>query len=262
MAISPGKLEWHHLLLWGPPVQPARYSAFDWCHSLCQFGGSLRAKVALCHMANWVLQMFNNSYLPSSVVFEIYPTVIISLLWGHEWSKKCILVRSDNLKVVHVINKGRSNSATIMPFMCCLAWLSITHQFIFHVEHIPGYCNAIADSLSSFSFQTFRALAPYAEMDPAPIPPFSATVFCMWIPPSMSSSSSQKVTLNSAAPCTLSSYRTAWCSFRDLHQKFNLHFPTFNIATLSGFVSYAHQCLDFKIPTFKMYLSGINFLSN
>lgn len=56
-------------------------------------------------------------FLPSSAVFEIYPVVISALLWGHKWSKRSILIHSDNLTVAHIINKGQSNSPSIMPLM-------------------------------------------------------------------------------------------------------------------------------------------------
>ena len=112
----------------------------------------------------------------SSALWELYPVVIAALLWGHERTRRVILIHSDNSAVVHMINKGRSKSLTLMPFLLRLTWHSIKHQFILRAIHIPGHSNAIADSLSRFQFQKFKALAPQAEPHPTPIPPFSDSI--------------------------------------------------------------------------------------
>lgn len=107
---------------------------------------------------------------------ELYPIIIAAILWGHEWSKKCILIHSDNAAVVDIINKGRSRSPVITQFLRRLTLISAQKQFIMRAAHIPGYKNAIADSLSRFSFQKFRRLAPESDILPTPVPPFSATI--------------------------------------------------------------------------------------
>ncbi|XP_029912530.1 uncharacterized protein LOC115362654 [Myripristis murdjan] len=109
---------------------------------------------------------FGGFYDPSSAI-----------LWGHEWSRKSILLYSDNQAVVDIINKGRSNSPSIMPFMRRLTWHSVTYQYILRAAHVPGHFNAIADSLSRFSFQKFRSLVPHADNYPTPVPPYSALIF-------------------------------------------------------------------------------------
>ncbi|XP_053170466.1 uncharacterized protein LOC128354229 [Scomber japonicus] len=131
--------------------------------------------------SSWPPEITNNCEVASSALFEIYPIVAAAVLWGHEWSTKSILIHSDNLSVVDIINKGRSNSNSIMPFMRRLTWHSVTHQYILRAAHIPGHHNAIADSLSRFLFQKFRNLfrnlAPNADPMPTPVPPYSALTF-------------------------------------------------------------------------------------
>ncbi|XP_075958907.1 uncharacterized protein LOC142960863 [Anarhichas minor] len=118
-----------------------------------------------------------SSLTPSSAISEMYPIVVAAILWGHEWSKKTIAVYSDNSAVVDIINKGRSHCLEIMMFMRRLTMVSAQHQFIIRASHIPGHYNSIADSLSRFSFQKFRRLAPTSDPVPTPVPPFSATIF-------------------------------------------------------------------------------------
>ena len=114
---------------------------------------------------------------PSSALHELFPIVVAAILWGHEWSQRSILIHSDNQGTVDIINKGRSNSPCIMPFLRRLIWTSVTHQFIIRAAHIPGHHNLISDSLSRLSFQKFRQLAPDADLHPTPVPQFSRTIF-------------------------------------------------------------------------------------
>ncbi len=169
-----------------------------------------------------------------------YPMVIATLPWGHEWSGKSILVRSDNLAVVDILNKGRSNSPAVMPFIRRLTWISVTHQFILRIEHIPGYYNAIAYSLFFFFFSDIQKIGSSCRVISNP----GTSIFChniLHVNPSISELIviCQEAVLNSIAASTLSSYWTTWCSFRSFHEKFNLCFPSFDIATLSSFISHA-----------------------
>ncbi|XP_016519228.1 uncharacterized protein LOC103155683, partial [Poecilia formosa] len=141
------------------------------------FGGYYKGK---WFADKWPLEfqsLQNASGSPSSALFELYPIVIAAILWGHEWSKKSILIHSDSTAVVEIINKGRSRSPEIMQFMPRLTLVSAQHQFLIQAAHIPGSKICIADALSRFSFQKFRLLAPDAEARSTPAPPFSSTIF-------------------------------------------------------------------------------------
>ncbi len=113
----------------------------------------------------------------SSALFELYPLVIAAFLWGKNWTSSSILVHCDNEATVHCINKGRSHSLALMPLLRRLIWISACDQFIITAKHIPGSKNLIADSLSRFMFQKFRALAPEANPSPTPVPHYSQLVF-------------------------------------------------------------------------------------
>ena len=113
----------------------------------------------------------------SSALYELYPIVIAATLWGSEWTSQSILIHTDNLATVHIINKGRSSSLPIMSLLRRLTWLSVTHQFLLRAAHVPGHHNSIADSLSRFLFQKFKTLAPHSDPHPVPVPPFSDIIF-------------------------------------------------------------------------------------
>ncbi len=76
--------------------------------------------------------------------------VVAAFLWGNEWASKCILVHCDNEAVVQCVNKGRSHSPALTPFLRRLIWISACDQFIIIAKHVAGSENRIADSLSRF----------------------------------------------------------------------------------------------------------------
>ncbi len=84
----------------------------------------------------------------SSSLAELYPLVVAAFLWGNEWSSKCILVLCDNEAVVQCVNKGRSHSPALTPFLRRLKWISACDQYVKVAKHVAGSENQIADSLS------------------------------------------------------------------------------------------------------------------
>ena len=127
--------------------------------------------------ASWPIQITS---LPqssrSSALFEMYPIVIACLLWGSSWTKKQIVVMSDNMTVVHIINKGRSSNAFINRMCRRVTWTSIMNNFQLKAAHVPGVNNKAADCLSRFEFQAFHQLCPQAREASLPCPPFQAVV--------------------------------------------------------------------------------------
>ncbi|XP_069011392.1 uncharacterized protein [Embiotoca jacksoni] len=72
---------------------------------------------------------------------------------------------------------------------------------------------------------------------------------------------SQRTIIVSLTPSALSTSWMAWNSFCFFYTTFNLQFPSFDVASVCSFISCAHSTLHIKIPTTKVYLSGINFFS-
>ena len=101
----------------------------------------------------------------SMALCELYPIVMACILWGHTWSRKRILFHCDNLGTAEIITKGRSKIKTIMTLMRKLTYHSAMNNYVIH---IAGVHNNIADALSRFQMQKFRALAPHAALLPVP----------------------------------------------------------------------------------------------
>ncbi len=125
----------------------------------------------------WPKEMLNlPSACKSTALFELYPIVVASLLWGSKWSRKQIVVLCDNEATVNMINKGRSKTPAINRFLRRLTWTCVTGNFIMRAVYIPGHDNSIADALSRFKFQKFKTLCPNAKPSGLPCPPFSQIV--------------------------------------------------------------------------------------
>ncbi|KAK0153585.1 hypothetical protein N1851_004634 [Merluccius polli] len=91
-----------------------------WLQLLCNWNG-----ISLFY--NYFLSTPEDVAHPSDhspALWELYPIVILALLWGHKQIKqsqgRAILIHFDNLPTVHIINKCRSSGLSIMPFLSCL----------------------------------------------------------------------------------------------------------------------------------------------
>ena len=87
---------------------------------------------------------------------------------GRTWSGKRILMWCDNQSVVAIINLKHSKSPRIMDLVHSI---TLINNFTISATQILGLDNAIADSLSRFQIDHFRALAPTASLTPCLIPP-------------------------------------------------------------------------------------------
>jgi hypothetical protein len=128
--------------------------------------------------STWPIDPEYSADLSVSIAFqELYPIVVSAILWGHSWSRKRIVFRSDNMATVCILNKGRSKCPVIMKLMRRLVLLAGNFSFAFYAEHICGVKNTIADSLSRQQFRRFRQLAPNAAEFPLPCPEPSSVMF-------------------------------------------------------------------------------------
>ncbi|XP_062249448.1 uncharacterized protein LOC133958576 [Platichthys flesus] len=117
-----------------------------------------------------------NDQSKSTALYELYPIVVACILWGNSWARKQITVFCDNAATVDIINKGRSKTSIINYLMRRLTWVSVLNNFILRATHIPGHQNSIADALSRFKFQEFKAMCPQAKPSSIPCPAFNQMI--------------------------------------------------------------------------------------
>ncbi len=60
---------------------------------------------------------------------ELYPTVVVSILWSSTWSRRKVLFHCYNSTTVNILKKGRSRSLTLMSLIrllvICAAMASV-----------------------------------------------------------------------------------------------------------------------------------------
>ena len=122
------------------------------------FGGSLQGKWFQGH---WPPHMRLNWEQGISIEWqELFPIVVACSIWHPFLSRKHLQFKCDNQSVVSIINSGHCKVPRVTELVRKLGLLSMPHNFLVQARHVPGVSNEVADALSRFQMQRFRALAP------------------------------------------------------------------------------------------------------
>ena len=100
--------------------------------------------------------------------WKFFAIAVVCALWFPHFSGKRIQFWYDNESVNAIINSGHSKATRLMELMRFLVLLSMKHNFFVRARHVPGVSNDIADALSGFQDERFRASAPKAQKNPVP----------------------------------------------------------------------------------------------
>jgi len=107
---------------------------------------------------------------------ELYALTLAVAAFGHLWTGKKILLRSDCSAAVYAINARSSKNALLNALVRHLMTLAARGQFDLRSRHIAGVLNVAADALSRQREEEFRAASPYPHplRLPSPhLPPIS-----------------------------------------------------------------------------------------
>jgi hypothetical protein len=101
---------------------------------------------------------------------ELFPIVLALEIWGPRLANKKILFLTDNMAIVHAINKQTCKDKTLMKLIRRLVLTALTHNILFKAKHIAGKTNTLADHLSRFKFQEAFRIAPHLRPMQTEIP--------------------------------------------------------------------------------------------
>ena len=142
--------------------------------SMIGFGGFLQGRWFQGH---WPPHMRLNKDQGISIEWqELFPIVVACAIWHPFFTGKRLQFWCDNESVVAIINSGHSKAPRVMDLVRFLVLISMKHNFLVRARHVSGVSNNIADALSRFQMQRFRALAPDADQNPCTIPPSLMTL--------------------------------------------------------------------------------------
>ncbi|KAK3099320.1 hypothetical protein FSP39_002568 [Pinctada imbricata] len=104
-------------------------------------------------------------------VLELYPIVIAVEIWSQFLQNKSVLFNTDNMAIVHVINKQTAKDNHIMYLIRRLVLVCLKYNIQFKAQHLTSKENLLCDCLSRSKVQLFHRLAPWADSQPVRIPP-------------------------------------------------------------------------------------------
>jgi len=103
-------------------------------------------------------------------VKELTPVVVAAAIWGHRWIRHFILVHSDNMPTIAIINSRTSHNSEAMHLVQCLTFIAAKFQINISAVHIAGQSNTVADAISRDNLPLFFSLCPQARRHQMPIP--------------------------------------------------------------------------------------------
>ena len=101
--------------------------------------------------------------LPSIVFLEFFPLLVAVLCWGPLLANRRVKFCSNNLAVVHIVNRQSSLCERIMHLVRLFVLHCLRFNIIFKAVHVTGVSNDVADSLSRFQMDRFWEAAPHAD---------------------------------------------------------------------------------------------------
>ena len=120
---------------------------------------------------HWCYGIWPNHLQDFPITFkELFPITLAIELWGCLLSNKCMIIHSDNMAVVHIINNQTCKDNSIMFLVRRLVLGCMKYNLLVHAKHIPGKLNTLADMLSRSQIPEFKKAAPYMDQEPTPIP--------------------------------------------------------------------------------------------
>ena len=121
--------------------------------------------------AQWFFGVWPVSWQALNItVLELYPIMVAVEIWGTAWANCSVCFFTDNESLVSVINKQTSKEPSVMVLLRRLILTCLRYNIHFTAQHVPGRDNTLADKLSRSQIVEFRALAPWVNQHPTPVP--------------------------------------------------------------------------------------------
>lgn len=119
----------------------------------------------------WFCGLWESQFKTCNIlILEFVPIVIALHLFGNELKNKYIILHTDNMALMHVINNQTSKCSKTMALVRKLVVYLLLNNINVRAEHIPGYKNTLADSLSRFKVKDAKREAPWLSNLPLEIP--------------------------------------------------------------------------------------------
>jgi hypothetical protein len=153
-------------LLWTPDNQLELFT---------DAAGSKELGCGAYFQGSWVYfkwpDFWNNETMRDITFLEVVPILLAFLTWDSKLKGKKVILRSDNLSVVDIINKKSSRNSRVMYLIRHLMLALLLNNVQIKARHISGKKNQISDAISRFQWSTLWNFLPEgASRTPSPIP--------------------------------------------------------------------------------------------
>ena len=103
-------------------------------------------------------------------LLKLYPIYITLEMCGGLIENKCILLHTDNIAVMYILNNFTSRDKQIMTLVRLLVSTCTKYNILIQAKHVKGVDNKIPDMISCQQVQKALELAPYPQNNPDQVP--------------------------------------------------------------------------------------------
>ena len=118
----------------------------------------------------WPINWSSKHLLNDITFLELVPIVLAFYVWEESLKNRRLILNTDNMALVSVLNTKTSKSKRVMHLLRPLILLSMRSDIQFKAVHIEGKRNIVADAISRRQWSRFRQNFPNADGSPLQVP--------------------------------------------------------------------------------------------
>ncbi len=105
----------------------------------------------------WAYGPFPRDWSHFNICFlELYPIVLMLEMFGEQLQQKKLLMFTDNMALVYILNSQTSKDPQIMKLVRRFVLLALKHNVLCKWKHVSTHDNILADPLSRMQVERFR----------------------------------------------------------------------------------------------------------
>ena len=147
---------------------------FKWqsTESLCLYSDSASTiGFGAVFQNQWLFGLWHESCLRRNIaLLELYPIVLAFHIWGKQFANRCLIIRTDNQAVMHILNSFTSKDRDIMILVRKLVLILMQYNILIKSIHLSGKLNILCDLISRNQVQKALELYPNLNKEPVSIP--------------------------------------------------------------------------------------------
>ena len=130
------------------------------------------------YLDRWFSVAWPSSFSEKHInVLELFAITTAIFTWGGHWRDQDIVIYTDNKPITDICLTGATKNKDIMSLLRHIFYFLAQRNTNVRLEHVYGYNNSRADSLSRLQVHHFKELTPAARQRPDDPPDMIWTLF-------------------------------------------------------------------------------------